>query len=425
MYNSSQSGVTTPTYIPLNTLPSSSNIRITCPRLPGATQDHEMLNVTIAYRLCAVLYTRQQHVRRVIAETVSEVHILDDSLGALPPTCVLDFGSEYDTQRIAKLRTSEFSALRRVDPVRHGSLPRILIQASEPQHLLLCKASQYATTAAPVTINLRIDKPLDQSNDLKCTVDIGWRLKRSTFCAFDGLAGVPTVQQVSSANRPTAIQRKVVLGPKHTYKHDVYFSQSQKDMGECLFTEPETDLVRTNSFGHQVSIPGDCSSGSVFAVSPENRDSRCEDSIVEPNHHTASEHRALCPPYARQSADLVSWEDFLRHAAVHHPVQPMTIMVPVYISRDMLPTPTSFTPYAAVRYSLQIHVAVTLYPAETSRAERANLSLASKIRSRRWYRHIFSRELDGRWTVEATLEVPIQVVYDRTPVVSDTSQASR
>lgn len=412
----------TPIYTRVNTLPSSANIRIPCPRRPGATQDHEVLDVAITYKIRAVISRNQEGINKTVAETCTEIWILDDSLDVQPPTCIADFGWEYHSHQRATLCASKIAVLKQIVRPQQDSSPAIFVRASEPRPLLLRKTSQYATTNAPLKLGFQTDQSApDNGIDLtRGTIGISWRLQKSTFCAFKGLKKVPTLRQVSSVVKPTTVQRKVTLSDRHTYKHDLAVCEWQHDVDVGQLTQPESDSAHENLLNLRASSPEQATSDLTLVPFPEKVHLDNDNSGNEFVQHNAQGCRSPSPPYTETAPDPIPSEQFaINGTTIHIPTLSTSIPVPIHISRDLLPAPTSFTPYIAVRYSLQIHVVMSLYPSKGSHANNGRVSPASATPKRKWHRRLSSTGSGDRWMTEAHLDVPVQIVYDSSPFALD------
>lgn len=405
-----------PLYTHVITLPSSTYVRIPCPRLSGATQDHEMLDVTITYSLRAAIYRRQQSGNHMIAETSSEICILDDSLGVQPPTCISDFGLEYHPQHTVALRTNWLAAMKRSACSQRAPLTEMSLLASEPRPLILHKTSPYATTSVPLTIRLCTDyfTPCDVSVLRRGTISVSWRLQKSVFCAFEGFKDLPTLQHVSSMRRPTAVQRKVTLFCKQAFTHEMHADRWQRDTQECSCSIQEHCQVQTSILNKIASSSNQNIPSATAADGPHQNQHHYETetcpSATEDCRSQASASNAI-------AACSTPWKHRLNPKLMPTSILSTDIPVPIHIQRDTIPMPTSFTPYMTTRYSVQIQVAVSVNASGASCATNVQEMSTPQNPLRRWHRqHLKILSVD-RWTAKASITVPAQIVYDFSPFV--------
>lgn len=423
-------------YTKTNSVPSTTQLRITCPRPPGVTQDQEVLDLAVRYEIHATVCRYEQITCKTIAETFSEICILDDSLGAQPPTCTTDFGKEYCLFQEATSSTSMVSALRR--RIWHPQTNKISwsVLASEPRPIIIRKTEAYATTAVPLVLRIPVPNELladDERGLTQGTVVVGWQIRKSSFCAFEGLREIPTLAHVTSSHKPESVVRSIKLGTIHTYKHDLLTGEWTKNTNDEQTTQnssglPEKRNLNSNiqQFDAAALQPGSMTRGH------QEKHSR-EWNFDPPSFWTGGMIHGPCSPTlttetsvsVREALDPKPCSD--NKGFTRASVLSTKISLPIHVERESLPAPTAFTPYVATRYSLLIHIKTKLMDIDSDSKEcsdDSNISLSTKS-ERKWYRRSSGLYLRHTDSMEADLEVPLQIVYDSSSVTFEPEQLGR
>lgn len=334
---------------------------------------------------------------------MSEVILLNGSAEPQPPTCVADFRTEYSLLQSATRTMSKAHSLAMKFSRRPDLSPRIVLEASEPEPLILRKTDQYVTTTVPLRLteleNSKTTTSQARSNSCD-VVRVTWQLQRSMFSSLKPLKQIPTFDEVVIQKTKACVMRKTVLiGRPQTYTCRLGVWQkgaltTLKDLrtspgSTCAHKETHEEQPDQMCAGPPI-LEKECASQQRQPISPpQSRDN----SIVSYRVMMQTIERAPSASFVDPSANVQ------QSPPPYISTMTNTLCIPISMPMCLLPTPTTFTSYMAIRYSLQIkvHAHLSLLPSGNTNDKSGRHSGRS-------------------CSVNARLVVPVQIVYDRESV---------
>lgn len=419
-----------PSLTTFTSLPSSAYMKTAYPPTPGRVHENCVFEVLIRYQVRVLLLRPCKHGASIISQSESAVTILDDSLGVQPPTCVSDFRSEYKLcheataymnkrwlwkNRLMRLRTKELS---------------LLVHASEPPPLLLRNSDTYATTPLSVKLTIPTTNCDQTSAEMPSTlpkveVCISWHLQKSMFSSLEGLDSVPIITSNISACEEHRVVSQTAGGLVHKYTHCLNNHDWQKDMDDdmylkCLPWPSGVDAPAVHNVNKAEDVYLSTGSRTRTGNNHAHSEAFAEMAPAEQGEHssmtelTRSLSDTVLPGTNISSAEDTSKSDIPSPRAAYS----VTITVPIYIPTELLPTPTSFTPFITTRYSLKLDIKATLISTQESQRE--------EQKTRNMYARPHSRFYEPTSTIKmashkfrASLNVPVQIVYNRPSTTQD------
>lgn len=380
-------------------LPSSTYIKVPHPQYSNSPQDRKVFEVSIRYELHANLLRKTDSGLKSLAQCVSGITILDDSTGSQPPTCVLDFGSEYRLCRQMSLRGDGLQSLtdKRLHQARDPF--DLVVDAAEPRPLVFSKNHKYATTNIPVWLTLFGPEQQLQGfqSGLNGDVTLDWQLRKSVFCSFKRLRKVPMLSSATSSNKDSPMLQKTTYTDQRTCKYRLSSDSWQQDNSATL-------LARTTFGPSGLSLKNlrlnQCKQGSNSRETPS----------VHLEEQSTTQSTTESGPRSPNPLTEVSEGLILPNKRVLTTKIPLSINV----STSSLLKPTSFSTFVAVRWKLRINVGICL-GSESQDYDRDKAKRPSAPSS-------IEHGICECLTANADLEIPIQIIYDSASVDSEESQ---